>query len=219
METTIREAIVDATGEGRFLDDREMELVAQRLERAGAYFAGAKYLAENASVLMEGAVQAASSILPEDACGADAKEKYLREVAFYLRQLQYRLVAQATSIEPNSTGTWQEIGYGFFDLPIDGAIAALKYLQDDRGLPTWAAKLVNAYIDDSLESLNAQKENQKLIDETTNGKGISLEPEEKPLWKRLMEIGAQVPDEEWAKLPRDLARNFEHYMYGAPKEE
>ena len=34
-----------------------------------------------------------------------------------------------------------------------------------------------------------------------------------------MEIGARVPDEEWANLTRDLARNFEHYMYGAPKEE
>ncbi|MBO1351572.1 MAG: hypothetical protein EBE86_031295 [Hormoscilla sp. GUM202] len=219
METTIREAIVDATSQGRFLDDRELELVAQRLERAAAYFAGAKYLAENASVLMEGAVQAASSILPEDACGPDAKEKYLREVAFYLRQLQYRLVAQATSIQPNSTGSWQTIGYSFFDLPIDGAIAALKYLKGDRGLPTWAAKLVNAYIDASLEILSALQEKHLLIDETDNGKVISLEPEEKPLWKRLMEIGARVPDEEWAKLPRDLARNFEHYMYGAPKEE
>ncbi len=219
METTIREAIVDATGQGRFLDDRELELVAQRLERAAAYFAGAKYLAENAPNLMEGAVQAASSILPEDACRPDAKEKYLREVAFYLRQLQYRLVAQATSIQPNSTGSWQAIDYSFFDLPIDGAIAALNYLQGDRGLPTWAAKLVNAYIDASLEILSARKEKHLLIDETDNGKIISLEPEEKPLWKRLMEIGARVPDEEWAKLPRDLARNFEHYMYGAPKEE
>jgi len=181
METTIREAIVDATGQGRFLDDRELELVAQRLERAAAYFAGAKYLAENASVLMEGAVQAASSILPEDACGPEAKEKYLREVAFYLRQLQYRLVAQARSIEPNSTGSWQTIGYSFFDLPIDGAIAALKYLQGDRGLPTWAAKLVNAYIDASLESLKALQEKHLLIDETDNGKVISLELEEKPL--------------------------------------
>ncbi|MBC6423990.1 MAG: hypothetical protein GDA38_22690 [Hormoscilla sp. SP12CHS1] len=216
METTIREAIVDATSQGRFLDDREIELVAQRLERAAAYFAGAKYLAENASVLMEGAVQAACAILPEDACGPDAKEKYLREVAFYLRQLQYRLVAQATSIQPNSTGSWQAIDYSF-DLPIDGAIAALKHLQGDRGLPTWAAKLVNAYIDASLEILSALQENHLLIDETNNGKVISLEPEEKPL--RLMEIGARVPDEEWAKLPRDLARNFEHYMYGAPKEE
>jgi len=41
----------------------------------------------------------------------------------------------------------------------------------------------------------------------------------KPLWQRLVEIGSKVPDEEWAKLPPDLARNFEHYMYGASQEE
>lgn len=40
-----------------------------------------------------------------------------------------------------------------------------------------------------------------------------------PLWKQLVAIGGQVPAEEWAKLPTDLSRNFEHYMYGAPKEE
>lgn len=42
---------------------------------------------------------------------------------------------------------------------------------------------------------------------------------EKPFWQRIMEMGAEVPDEEWQKLPRDFVRNFEHYMYGAPREE
>jgi hypothetical protein len=35
----------------------------------------------------------------------------------------------------------------------------------------------------------------------------------------IVEIGKQVPIEEWNKLPKDFARNFEHYMYGAPREE
>lgn len=47
----------------------------------------------------------------------------------------------------------------------------------------------------------------------------SFGEEKPPLWVRLVEIGRQVPDEEWAKLPTDLSRNFEHYMYGAKKEE
>jgi len=41
----------------------------------------------------------------------------------------------------------------------------------------------------------------------------------KPFWQRIVEIGEQVPEKEWEKLPKDFARNFEHYMYGAPKEE
>ena len=47
----------------------------------------------------------------------------------------------------------------------------------------------------------------------------SFGEEEVPLWVRLVEIGRQVPEAEWAKLPTDLSRNFEHYMYGAEKEE
>jgi hypothetical protein len=31
------------------------------------------------------------------------------------------------------------------------------------------------------------------------------------------EIRAQVPEEEWKKLPIDLSKNVDHYLYGAPK--
>ena len=42
----------------------------------------------------------------------------------------------------------------------------------------------------------------------------------KPFWQRIVEIGKVVPKEEWRKqLPRDFARNAEHYMYGAPRED
>ncbi|TRU44497.1 MAG: hypothetical protein EWV91_16495 [Microcystis aeruginosa Ma_QC_Ca_00000000_S207] len=35
-----------------------------------------------------------------------------------------------------------------------------------------------------------------------------------------IEIGNVVPQSEWRKhFPRDFARNFEHYMYGAPRED
>jgi hypothetical protein len=33
------------------------------------------------------------------------------------------------------------------------------------------------------------------------------------------EISAQVPREEWEKLPKDLSKNLDHYLYGAPKDE
>jgi hypothetical protein len=31
-------------------------------------------------------------------------------------------------------------------------------------------------------------------------------------------ITASVPESEWAKLPSDLAKNFDHYRYGSPSE-
>lgn len=51
---------------------------------------------------------------------------------------------------------------------------------------------------------------------------LQADPEfrQKPFWQRIVEIGSLVPQSEWRKqLPTDFARNFEHYMYGAPKEE
>jgi hypothetical protein len=41
----------------------------------------------------------------------------------------------------------------------------------------------------------------------------------KPIWEVVLEIGASVPAEEWAKVPTDAARNLHHYLYGAPKED
>jgi hypothetical protein len=41
----------------------------------------------------------------------------------------------------------------------------------------------------------------------------------RPIWDIIEEIGAQVPDSEWAKVPQDLATNLDHYLYGAPKQE
>jgi hypothetical protein len=41
----------------------------------------------------------------------------------------------------------------------------------------------------------------------------------KPIWEVALEIGASVPEAEWAKIPADLARNLHHYLYGAPEEK
>lgn len=41
----------------------------------------------------------------------------------------------------------------------------------------------------------------------------------RPLWELVVEIGAQVPEEEWAKVPSDLSKNVDHYLYGALKDD
>ncbi|MBE9181539.1 hypothetical protein IQ268_23535 [Oculatella sp. LEGE 06141] len=33
------------------------------------------------------------------------------------------------------------------------------------------------------------------------------------------EVSAQVPREEWERLPNDLSKNLDHYLYGSPKAE
>ncbi len=41
----------------------------------------------------------------------------------------------------------------------------------------------------------------------------------RPIWEIIEEVGAEVPASEWAKVPEDLAKNLDHYLYGAPKHE
>ena len=40
----------------------------------------------------------------------------------------------------------------------------------------------------------------------------------RPIWEVITEISAEVPEEEWAKLPSDGSVNHDHYLYGAPKK-
>ncbi len=39
----------------------------------------------------------------------------------------------------------------------------------------------------------------------------------KPIWEEILETTADVPDEEWDKLPTDLAEQHDHYLYGTSK--
>jgi Arc/MetJ-type ribon-helix-helix transcriptional regulator len=39
----------------------------------------------------------------------------------------------------------------------------------------------------------------------------------KPVWERILERTAAIPDEEWDKLPTDLAEQHDHYLYVTPK--
>jgi len=45
-----------------------------------------------------------------------------------------------------------------------------------------------------------------------------FDPEAPPIWEVIAGIGESIPDEEWRKVPTDLALNLDHYLYGIPKE-
>ncbi len=40
-----------------------------------------------------------------------------------------------------------------------------------------------------------------------------------PLWEIIVEIGTQIPQQEWTKVPEDASINYKHYLYGAPKKK
>jgi Arc/MetJ-type ribon-helix-helix transcriptional regulator len=39
----------------------------------------------------------------------------------------------------------------------------------------------------------------------------------KPIWEEILEMTADIPDEEFDKLPVDGAEQHDHYIYGTPK--
>ncbi|WP_416674109.1 DUF2281 domain-containing protein [Egbenema bharatensis] len=45
------------------------------------------------------------------------------------------------------------------------------------------------------------------------------QPAEKTIWEEVDELMAEVPDEEWKKLPTDGSYQHDHYLYGTPKRE
>jgi Arc/MetJ-type ribon-helix-helix transcriptional regulator len=42
-------------------------------------------------------------------------------------------------------------------------------------------------------------------------------PAHKPIWERILERSAAIPDEEFDKLPTDLAEQHDHYLYTTAK--
>jgi hypothetical protein len=46
---------------------------------------------------------------------------------------------------------------------------------------------------------------------------FKFDPKARPIWEMAAEISAQIPDSEWAKVPTDLAKNFDKYQTKAAK--
>ena len=63
---------------------------------------------------------------------------------------------------------------------------------------------------------------QRLKQEETQAKQpaasqIETAPAHKPIWEEIEELTANIPDEEFLKLPVDSAEQLDHYIYGLPK--
>lgn len=58
-------------------------------------------------------------------------------------------------------------------------------------------------------------------DQMPESRELAIPPNQtkRPIWEIVAEIGAQIPDEEWAKVPSDASINYKHYLYGAPRKD
>jgi hypothetical protein len=69
-------------------------------------------------------------------------------------------------------------------------------------------------LEEPNNNLSTHREPQTDLTPSTDSEEspFSFDPNAQPIWELAAEISAQVPDEEWAKLPTDLARNFDQYQ-------
>ncbi|MDY6803875.1 MAG: hypothetical protein SXA11_08720 [Cyanobacteriota bacterium] len=112
---------------------------------------------------------------------------------------------------------------------LEEAIAALSQLPESERdvIATLIIKEVGSEKSRSPALAKSEVESTEIGDDETVAKDTNQQIIEKPpgksaakpFWKKIQEIGAKVPREEWEKLPRDFSRNFESYMYGVQNEE
>jgi Arc/MetJ-type ribon-helix-helix transcriptional regulator len=89
--------------------------------------------------------------------------------------------------------------------PIQAAVHSGRYASIDDAMADAASLLV-----------------QRLEQEQTQATTPAVSQERaaqasKPIWEEILELTADIPDEEWDKLPTDLAEQHDHYIYGIPK--
>lgn len=67
-----------------------------------------------------------------------------------------------------------------------------------------------------LENLIARKQTSEIqvemIQQPSALSELTFDPDAPPIWELVAQISAEVPDEEWKKLPTDLARRFDYYQ-------
>jgi hypothetical protein len=84
-----------------------------------------------------------------------------------------------------------------------------------------AANLENAILE-KVKAMPPEKQQRvlSLVEEMLSENDVTQEHVAvRPLWEIAEEISAQVPLEEWAKLPADGAEQHDHYLYGSPKKD
>lgn len=213
MKTSIQAAIAAAQSQNRLLSQTELQSLSCYITQASIRLEAAENITKKAQQLINGAAESVYQKLPNYTFTSESKIQCVHDISEYLRIILYCLVANSTEPIDKYLFTYLEGNTNTFDLFPNNVIEALTYIEANHGLADQAAIEFNRYLNHALNLL------VKLIKNQGREEQVSNHQAKKPFWQRIIEIGTQTPEEEWEKLPRDFARNFEYYMYGASKEE
>lgn len=134
---------------------------------------------------------------------------YLKDLDSYLRVVIYTMITNDFSILSNfDLDSIQEL-YKSFGISSSVIIEGIRSVQ--KACTTFLTK------EDATET---EKYFNYLVDVFfANQEKMPEAQAALPVWKEIIEIGAEVPDEEWAKIPSDLSKNHDHYLYGVPRDD
>lgn len=230
METEVKEAINTAGSQNRFLSSTEMSYIVSYYGRLQNNLDAAGYLSKNAQRLIDGATNVLIQRFPYLVANPDYKVKVSQSVyalSLYLREVQYCLIADSTEPLQVSIQSHSNKFEVFFGLSPKHFVVAIQYIREqlegDVNLSEPIANTISLYLDNVLWVLDDLRKSKGAVDQAdpqqTQSEGDQDSTEGTPFWHRIVAIGAQIPQEAWEALPKDMSRNADHYLYGTPKEE
>lgn len=154
METPIKNTIAVAKTQERFVSNAVLlQQASIRIKKTLASIEAAQILSEKAQMLIEGSTEAARAQFPDLNSIPEFKEKFAREIDYYVRLVQYCLIAGDRSPIDESKIASADATASAFILPASAAISALQYIKAHHGLTEQAALETDTYIDCAIEAV------------------------------------------------------------------